>query len=105
MADGPQLAHNVFFTLKENGSVSPEQLVAACHKYLKDHPGVVFFAAGVLAEELNRDVNVQDFQVGLHVIFDSKASHDLYQSAESHLQFIEENKESWAKVRVFDTLC
>jgi hypothetical protein len=40
--------------------------------------------------------------VALHVVFDSKASHDAYQVAPSHLQFIQENKPNWKQVRVFD---
>ena len=60
-------------------------------------------SAGRLAEGLDRPVNDRDFHVGLHVIFDSRASHDVYQTAETHLQFIAENKESWKQVRVFDT--
>jgi hypothetical protein len=37
------------------------------------------------------------------VIFKDRASHDAYQTAPKHLQFIEENKPTWAKVRVFDS--
>jgi hypothetical protein len=36
-------------------------------------------------------------------VFQSKHFHDVYQTAETHLKFIEENKPTWDKVRVFDT--
>jgi hypothetical protein len=36
------------------------------------------------------------------VVFESRAAHDAYQVAPRHVQFIEENKANWAKVRVFD---
>jgi hypothetical protein len=98
------LAHNVFFTLKDRSEVNVQALIAACKKYLADHPGVVFFAAGGLARELDRPVNVRDWDVALHVVFDTMASHDLYQVAPTHLQFIEENKPSWEKVQVFDSI-
>ena len=49
-----------------------QALVDACKKYLADHPGVVFFAAGTLNHELNRPVNDRDFDVALHVVFDSQ---------------------------------
>ena len=98
------LAHNVYFTLKDQSEEKKQELVAACEKYLKPRQGVVFFDAGVLCEELNREVNDQDWQVGLHVIFDTKENQDIYQTAPEHLQFIEENKENWEKVRVFDTI-
>ena len=41
--------------------------------------------------------------VALHVVFDSRDAHDAYQTAPRHLQFIEENRADWAKVRVFDS--
>jgi plasmid maintenance system killer protein len=101
--EGPMLVHDVYFTLKDPSTAATQKLVDSCKKYLKDHPGVVFFAAGPRAEELTREVNDQEFHVALTVVFDSKESHDLYQDAPKHLEFIAENKESWAKVRVFDS--
>ena len=106
MADDPkqpQLIHNVYFTLKEGTAENTQKLTDACFKYLKDHPGVVFFAAGPLVPELERPVNVRDFHVGLLVVFKNKSAHDDYQVAKAHLQFIEENKPTWEKVRVYDT--
>ena len=102
---GPMIAHNVYFALKDKSPAAQQKLVAACDKYLADHPGVVFYAAGIMAQELDRPVNVRDFQVGLHVIFADRAAHDRYQTAPQHLKFIEENKETWESVRVFDTVC
>jgi hypothetical protein len=98
------LAHNVFFTLKDRSPEAKKRLVDACKKYLSKHPGTVFFAAGTLCEELDRPVNDRDFDVGLHVIFKTKADQDRYQDAPLHLQFIAENKDNWSKVRVFDSL-
>lgn len=96
------LVHNVYFSLKEPTDANRKKLVAACDKYLSDHPGTVFYAAGTLAD-LDRPVNDREFDVGLHVIFKDRAAHDAYQTAPKHLQFIEENKPTWAKVRVFDS--
>jgi hypothetical protein len=101
---GKMLAHNVFFSLNDATPAAKEKLVAACKKYLSGHPGVIFFAAGTMAEECDRPVNDRDFDVALHVIFKDKASHDVYQTAERHLKFIEENKDNWKKVRVFDSM-
>ena len=97
------LAHNVYFTLKDSSDTAIEGLVQACHTYLKNHPGVVFYAAGGLVPDLARPVNDRGFHVALHVVFDNKASHDAYQSAPDHLRFIEENRENWQQVRVFDS--
>lgn len=97
------LSHNVFFTLKDRSLEKIEGLVADCHKYLKGHPGVVFFTAGSLGEEFQRPVNDREFQVALHVVFENKEAHDVYQTAAEHLSFIEENKANWEQVRVFDS--
>ena len=98
------LAHNVYFTLEDDSDEAQKRLVDHCHKYLKDHPGIVFFAAGTLARELARPVNVRDFQVGLHIIFTNQAAHDAYQVHEAHQRFVAENKGNWKQVRVFDSL-
>ena len=78
-------------------------MVAACQKYLSTHPGTAHFSVGILADT-DRDVNVRDFDIALHLVFDSLAAHDQYQVADLHNQFIEENKDNWANVRVIDSL-
>lgn len=102
-AAGPQVGHMVYFQLKGNSAENKKKLVEACKKYLADHPGTVYFSAGVLAEEFKRDVNDRDWDVALHLVFKDKAAHDVYQDAPRHNQFIEENKANWKKVRVFDS--
>jgi hypothetical protein len=98
------LAHNVFFTLKDKSPAAVDRLVAACRKHLRGHPGTEFFACGKLEPELARSVNDRDFDVALHIVFKDRASHDAYQDAERHHRFAAEEKESWAKVRVFDSV-
>ena len=98
-----QLAHHVFFTLKDSSDEAVETLLAACKKYLDNHEGLVEFSVGRRDKELNRPVN-HGFDVSLHTIFTDRAAHDTYQTAERHLQFIEENKENWAEVKVCDSL-
>jgi hypothetical protein len=98
------LSHDVYFSLKDNSPEAKRKLVAACKKYLSGHQGEVFFAAGTLAESLKREVNDVQFDVALHIVFKDMASHDKYQEAKRHQQFIDENKDNWKKVRVFDSL-
>ncbi len=102
-AKGPAIAHNVYFALNDNSAAARAELVADCYTYLKDHPGVTFFAAGTLIAEHDRDVNIRDWDVGLHVVFADKEHHDLYQKAADHQRFIDRNKDNWKTVRVFDT--
>jgi hypothetical protein len=97
------LAHNVFFTLNDGSDASRAKLVQACKKYLTGHSGTLFFACGTLAKDLARPVNDRDFDVGLHIIFETQAAHDAYQEAPRHEKFIEENRGTWKKVRVFDS--
>ncbi len=68
-AEEPLLAHDVYFSLKDNSPQAKEKLVAACKKYLTDHPGMVRFAVGTLADDMQRDVNDRDFDVSLHQVF------------------------------------
>jgi hypothetical protein len=99
----PHVVHNVYFSLHDNSPAAKEALLAACRKYLTGHPGTVYFSCGVVCEPLNRPVNDRDFDVALHVVFDSLASHDAYQVAARHQTFIDENKPNWKRVRVFDS--
>lgn len=96
------LGHMVYFTLKDRSPTKVTELIDACHKYLSGHSGIIAFAVGTLVPDLARPVNDRDFDVALQLIFDSRASHDAYQAASRHLQFIEEQKANWEKVRVFD---
>lgn len=102
-ADEPQLAHMVFFTLKDRTPEAKKQLIASCRKHLSKHEGTVYFSVGSVATDLDRPVNDRDFDVALHVVFANKAAHDTYQRHPRHLKFIEENRDAWAKVRVFDS--
>ena len=96
------VAHDVYFSLKDNSPQAKEKLLAACGKYLAGHPGTIWFAAGARGEEFQRDVNDLEFDVALHVVFKNKAALDQYMKAERHLKFIEENRPNWKNVRVFD---
>ncbi len=98
-----QLSHMVYFTLVDDSEAKIDELLGACKKYLNDHPGVVYFSVGRLNKALARPVNDHGYQVTLNVVFDSIESHDLYQKAPRHLQFIDEQKPNWKQVRIFDS--
>lgn len=97
------LAHMVYFKLAEDSAAAREKLIAACKEHLSGHEGAISFSVGVLAAEFQRDVNDRDFDVSLHLVFESKAAHDRYQTHPRHLKFVEENRSLWSKVRVFDS--
>jgi hypothetical protein len=102
-AGDAQLAHMVFFTLKDRTEANRQRLVDSCKKYLGEHPGTVYFSVGTLNPDLKRDVNDRDYDVALHLVFKDKATQDKYQTDPKHLQFIDESKALWSKVRVFDS--
>jgi hypothetical protein len=97
------LAHDVYFTLRDASPEAKQKLVDACRRHLAGHPGTVFFATGVRAGELAREVNDQGYDVSLHVYFRDKAAHDVYQEHARHKQFIAEMNANWKAVRVFDS--
>ena len=80
------------------------ELIDACKKYLTVQAGIVSFACGKLEPELARDVNDRGFDVGLHVVFASRAGTTPTRTNALHNRFVAENKANWTQVRVFDTL-
>lgn len=100
----PQLAHMVFFTLKDHGKESRDAFIASCEKLLTNHEGTVYFSVGTLAEDVEEPgVSVKDFDVALHVVFENKAAKEKYLVHARHKQFVEDNLPAFDKVRVFDS--
>jgi hypothetical protein len=102
-ADGPQVAHSVYFKLKDSSGANRAKLAATCKLLLTGHEGTVSFATGTLAGDLNGPYNDHDFDVSVHLVFASKAALDKYHEHPRHQKFVDENKENWEKVRVFDS--
>jgi hypothetical protein len=100
---GKLFAHNVYFTLNDASPAAREALVEACERYLSGHDGATFFAAGTRVRESKRDVNDIDFDVSLHIYFESAAAHAAYQEHPRHKEFIAEMNANWKAVRVFDS--
>ncbi len=100
---GAQLAHMVFFTLKDHSNESREKFVASCQKYLGNIEGTVYFSVGTIADDVDEPVSVKDFDVALHVVFESKDAKLMYLKNPRHDEFVQVNKDSWSKVRVFDS--
>jgi len=101
-AKGPLLAHNVFFSLKDNSPETKKAMVDDSHKYLAPIPGIVFYAAGVVSD-VERDVVDRDYDVALHVVFNDKAAMEKYLAHPSHLEYVAKHQPNWKKVRVFDS--
>ena len=101
-ADAP-VAHIVFFDLVDDSDEARQNLIASAKNFLSGHDGTLYFSVGIIGTEFDRPVNDHDFSVALHVVFENKAAHDVYQVSERHVAYIEENKAGWKRVRVFDS--
>ena len=55
----------MFFNLVEPSDANRKMLIEACKQYLSNHDGTVYFSVGTLAVEMDREVNVRDFDVSL----------------------------------------
>jgi hypothetical protein len=94
--EGPQVAHTVFFKLKDSSGGSRAKLVATCKLLLTGHEGT-------LAGDLNGPYNDPNYDVSLHLVFVNKAALDKYHAHPRHQKFVDENKENFEKIRVFDS--
>ncbi len=103
MSPGTGLVHDVYFSLHDASPEAVERLVGACVEYLAPAAGILSFAVGTRVEAHQRDVNDQAFDVSLHIVFETQAQHDAYQSAPEHLRFIEACSDNWKAVRVHDS--
>ena len=103
-SESSAFAHAVYFTVKDHAKELQDRLVAGCQKYLTDHPGTLHFSAGPRAVDYRREVNDQEFDVALVLVFASEADHDRYQTSQRHQQFLAECSDCWSQVRVFDAL-
>ncbi len=99
----PRLAHMVFFTLKDRTKEAREKFVESCQKYLVGHPGTLSISIGTIAEDVKEPVSVRDFDVALHLVFETKEANAEYQKSPRHIEFVEKNKNLFANVRVFDS--
>jgi hypothetical protein len=102
-AAGPELAHMVFFELKDASDANRERMVRACKDYLSGHDGTVYFSVATRNEAMEREVNDKDYDIALHLVFKDKAAHDTYHDHPRHKKFIAESQSLWSKVRVFDS--
>ena len=102
-AGGRQIAHMVFFQLKDRSDAARQALVDSCREHLEGHDGVVYLSYGERGEDFTRPVNDHAYDVGLHVVFESRSAHDAYQESPRHQAFVAANKESWESIRVFDS--
>lgn len=96
-----RIAHDVFFVLEDASPAHCAALVAACER-LRVIPGVVRVTAGVRDASQTRDVNRQDFHVGLHVEFEDEAAYEGYLPHPVHQELLDAFGDGFRAVEVFD---
>ncbi|HUV13983.1 MAG TPA: Dabb family protein [Acidobacteriota bacterium] len=99
---GQRFIHTVLFWLKDGTTDSKKKaLIKDCKDLLGSIATVKYLAAGEPAGT-PREVVDNSFDVGLVVHFEDSTGHDVYQTAEKHLEFIERNNDIWERVQVYD---
>jgi len=100
---GPKLAHMVFFGLKDKAPETRQRFLASCDRLLRGHEGTVSYSVGFRADDVDEPVSVKDFDIALHLVFASKEAKLNYLKDPRHDQFVEENRELFDKVWVYDS--
>ena len=94
--------HVVYFWMQPGASdAARRQLAEDCQAYLAKIPTVRHIWSGRPAMT-PRDVVDNSYDVGLCVVLDDSAGHDVYQQHPLHKEFIARNKPQWKRVQVYD---
>jgi hypothetical protein len=101
--DGPKIVENLYYSLKDKSIEAKKKLIDSCKGFLSQQPGIVFFAAGTLADDFKLPFRDRNFDVSLHIVFKNKAALAKFQDSEGLKKFVEANKDNWMKVRAFDS--
>lgn len=99
---GKQIAHHVFFWLKNEGSVEDRDKLVAGVKALSKIPQIKEIRVGIVANTEKRDVVDASWAVSELMFFNSLEDQKSYQDHPIHLDFIKNHSMLWSKVVVYD---
>ncbi len=98
------LVHHVYFWLKEpKNEAHKKQLLKGLNELLKVET-IKMSHIGFPAGTESRDVVDHSYSVSYMLMFDNQAGQDAYQIDPIHLKFVDENKDLWSKVIVYDAI-
>ena len=100
----PGMIHNVFFWLKEDISEADEAAFLEGVKSLAAISTIKAFYIGPPAPTEDRNVIDNSYSYALLVHFDDTEGEAAYQIDPIHLKFVEDHKDKWTKVVVYDNL-
>ena len=98
----PGLIHSVFFWLKEDLSESDRAAFLEGCRSLSKVSTIKNCYIGPPASTEDRNVVDHSYSYALLVHFDDQAGQDAYQTDPIHLKFVEDHKDKWTKVIVYD---
>ena len=94
--------HVVLFWCKPGTADTAKQaMIDYAHKQMPAIPSVRHVWAGHPVASA-REVVDSSYDLGLCVIFDDQAEHDVYQVHDLHQKFVQQFSSHWTKVKVFD---
>ncbi len=97
-----QFVHHVFFYLKNNNAINRDKLIEGLRKLTKiSH--LKAYNIGIPADT-DRDVIVRDYSISWLTYFKDAAAEAKYQVDPIHLKFVEEYKDLWDTVKVYDSV-
>jgi hypothetical protein len=102
--DKKQLAHHVFFWLKNPDSKEDLNKLIEGLKTLRKIETIKKFNIGVPASTEKRDVVDNSYSVSELMFFDDVEGQDVYQVHPIHKKFIEDCSHLWSKVIVYDSI-
>lgn len=92
--------HMVFFWLKDTTDV--DEFIKSISEFVAQVEVVKGYHLGKPAMT-PREVVDNSYGVSLVVTFDSKEDQDIYQNHPVHVQYVEDNKDKWTKVQIYDS--
>jgi len=95
--------HHVYFWLKNPSSTEDREKLLQGLEKLSSVKTIKMFHIGKPADT-NRDVIDTSYSVSWMLIFENKQDQDSYQVDPIHLKFVEECKDLWSKVVVYDSV-
>ena len=102
--DKKQLAHHVFFWLKNRDSKEDLQKLLEGLRTLEKIETIKKLHIGVPASTEKRDVVDNSYSASELMLFDDLAGQATYQTHPIHLKFIENCSHLWEKVIVYDAM-
>jgi hypothetical protein len=99
-----KLIHQVFFWLKNSGSIADRKQLAEGLKQLSAIPEIKQLHVGFPASTEKREVVDNSWDVSEMMFFDDLAAQKNYQDHPLHQEFIKKYSHLWSKVIVYDSL-